>query len=594
MKSARLSSQFLRMETNIHYSRRAYIAVAGLLTLVGVVRVLIGYSHTAQAFDEPYHVAAAIELLDKHTYSLDPLHPPLQRIAIGLPLYFAGERFPTLAQSDSSNEPYLCAVGNAVLNHGAHYSRNLVLARLGVLPFLLLGCAVVFFWADREYGGAAGAAAVALFSTAPIVLEFSGIAYTDIVAAATQAAAFWAFSIWLERKTTRAATWMGIATGFALLAKFTSFVYLPAAALSMMALKWVVTRSRHAQQTPAYKQTVKQIFIAGAIVIALVWAGYGFAIAHVRESMQLSADSLPSFQHFPAPLGRIGRDLIVSDPMLPAPALIRGVALAAVMEKSEPQGYLLGHTKPGGWWYFFLVGVAVKSPIPLLVLAALSSFSFRRWWREGNWTAMAPAACAVAVLLVTMPVKINYGMRHVLVVFALLAILAGSGASYLWHLTGRNKVWGRAALAVLLLWQCLSTVRASGDYIAYFNELAGKDPSRVLVAGCDLDCGQDLFALSRELHQRHVSQATLALWTSADMSKMDMPQFEIAQPFHPVTGWFAISLRALRFGDLFHTTYPPDAFSWLSQYQPVAQVGKTILLYYIPMGEGSPQKTMGN
>jgi hypothetical protein len=134
----------------------------------------------------------------------------------------------------------------------------------------------------------------------------------------------------------------------------------------------------------------------------------------------------------------------------------------------------------------------------------------------------------------------------------------------------------------MLLWQGISTLRASGDYLAYFNELAGKDPSKVLVAGCDLDCGQDLFGLAEELQRRQVSHVTLALWTSADVGKMDLPAFDVAQPFQPATGWFAISLRALRFGDLFHSTYPPGAFAWLDRYQPVARVGKTILLYHIP------------
>ena len=256
--------------------------------------------------------------------------------------------------------------------------------------------------------------------------------------------------------------------------------------------------------------------------------------------------------------------------------------MAWVTEKTEPTGYLLGHIKSGGWWYFFLVGVAVKTPVPFLILVVAGLFCFKGLARKGRWTTMAPAACALAILLVTLPVKINYGIRHVLVIFPLLAIVAGYGWSYLWHLNGRGRAWGRAALILLLLWQGVSTVRASADYTAYFNEIAGKDPSRVLVAGCDLDCGQDIFALSRELHQRNISHATLALWTSADMSKMDLPKFDVAQPYQPVSGWFAISLRALREGDLFHSSYPPDAFAWISRYQPVAHVGKTILLYHIP------------
>jgi 4-amino-4-deoxy-L-arabinose transferase-like glycosyltransferase len=584
------------MATKIDYRRWGSIAVAALLALVGVFRVLSSYEHTAQAFDEPYHVGAAIELLDKGTYTLDTLHPPLQRIAIGVPLYLAGERYPNLSLAKDSSEPLAAAEGNAVLNDGGHYARNLALARLGVLAFLLLGCLVVFLWARREYGDFAGAAAVGLFTTLPIVLAFSSIAYTDIVAAAMQVGACWAFATWLEKGNRRSTVGMGFALGLALLAKTTTYIYLPACALSMVLLKWGVARSRTTPQSKTYGHAAKQVAAAGVIALAVLWAGYGFSVGRVRESMQISAESMPSFQHFPAPLARIGRALVSSDAEVPAPALIRGLADAWVMEKSRPAGYLFGHLKPGGWWYFFLVGVGVKSPIPFLILVLAGLFSFHRLAREGRWTAMAPAACALAILLVTMPVKINYGVRHVLVVFPLLAIVAGHGCAYLWDLKpgngrsgdarglwrGCRRVWRRAALVALLLWQCVSTVRASGDYIAYFNEFAGSDPSTILVAGCDLDCGQDLFALSHELQVRHVSHASLALWTSADMSKMSLPEFDIPQPFEPVTGWFAISLRALRAGDLFHTTYPPDAFVWLRPYQPVARVGKTILLYYIP------------
>ncbi len=574
------------MPDPIDNPRWGYFAVASLLALIAVVRVVSSYSHTAQAFDEPYHVGAAIELWDKHTYTLDPLHPPLQRIAIGLPLYISGERYPTLSLPEANAAPLACATGNAILNHSSHFLRNLSLARLGVLPFLLLGCAIVFFWARREYGDFAGVAAVALLTTVPIVLEYSGLAYTDMVAASTQAASFWAFANWLDQKNWRATMWLGFAVGLALLAKFTAFIFLPAAALSMVVLKWAVTRSRQTSRPAAYKQAIKQIAAAGVITLAVVWAGYGFAVEHVRESMQISAESMPSFQHFPAPVGKIARSLILSDPRVPMPALMRGLANAWVMEKSRPAGYLLGHIKSGGWWYFFLVGVGVKSPIPFLILVVAGLLSFRTLAKEGRWTAMAPAACALAILLVTMPVSINYGVRHVLVVFPLLAIVAGCGSSYLWdsraQLQERQRVWGRTALVVLLLWQFVSTVRARGDYIAYFNEFAGSDPSKVLVAGCDLDCGQDLFALADELHARHVSHLSLALWTSADLRKMALPEFDVAQPFQPVAGWFAISLRALRFGDLFHTSYPPDAFAWLSRYQPVARVGKTILLYHIP------------
>ena len=42
------------------------------------------------------------------------------------------------------------------------------------------------------------------------------------------------------------------------------------------------------------------------------------------------------------------------------------------------------------------------------------------------------------------------------------------------------------------------------------------------------------------------SNLTVALWTSADLTKSDLPPFTLPEPFQPATGWFAISLRTWR------------------------------------------------
>jgi hypothetical protein len=558
------------------------IVLTALLALIAVVRIISTYSQTAQAFDEPCHVAAAIELLDRHTYTLDPVHPPLSRIAIGLPLYLAGARYPKLSPTD--HDITYNDIGDAILYDSGHYLRNLKLARLGVLPFFLLGTAIVFLWARREYGDFAGVMSAVLFTTLPNVLAFSSVAYTDMVAGSTQVAMLFAFVTWLDTPTKRSTLCLGFAAGLALASKATTVIFFPAAALAIVLAKWASTRTivgENAAPRKTVSQTLRQIMIASALALVTVWATYGFAVQHVREGMNLPP-TMPAFRYFPAPLARAGRWLVASDPLIPAPALIKGVADAWVLNKEKPAAYLLGHIKDGGWWYFFLVGVAVKSPLPFLILAAVGVASLKKFDAQRRWRAMAPALAALAVFLVTMPVKYNAGVRHVMVVFPLLAIVAGRGCSYLWHLQPRWRIPARVALIALLCWQGVSTVRASSDFLAYFNELAGSDPSKVMVAGCDLDCGQDMFRLSHELQARHISHATLAIWTSADPTQMQLPQFDVPQSNHPVTGWFAISLRALRFGNSFHTMYPPGAFAWLQAYQPVAHVGKTILLYYIP------------
>jgi 4-amino-4-deoxy-L-arabinose transferase-like glycosyltransferase len=547
--------------------------------LLAVARIVATYRTTSQGFDEPCHVAAAIEYLDKHTYTLDPVHPPLSRIAIGLPLYLARERYPKWPQDDPRLRNYN-DVGNSVLYDDNHYLRNLSLARIGVLPFFILCAALVFTWAWREFGALAGLMAVALFTTVPTVLAFAGMAYSDMPTACMQFAAIVAFALWLQEPSAGRTLLLGAAVGLAFACKLTSVLFLFAAGTSIALLRMSSAR----KLTIRLSTWVKGASLAGLIAAAVLWGTYGFQFGRVQESMQLSPESIPSFQHFPRVVGRVARAFIVKDSVVPAPALLRGVAQAWVLNKSAPGAYLLGKTKSGGWWYFFLIGMAVKAPIPLLALcAAGTGFAIRRT-REEKWAALAPAIAIAAILLITMPVKYNAGVRHVLVLFPLMAVLGGYGASALLELSGRPRLWGRAFLVTLLSWQAISTIQARHDYIAYFNEFTGAEPSKILVNGCDLDCGQDVFKLRDELRRRQISHVSLAMWSSADISRMGLPDFEILQPSQSTSGWVAVSDRARLEGEVFHTAYPANAFEWLAKYSPVTRVGKTVSLYFIPEG----------
>ena len=560
--------------------RKRYVAVELLfLVLIAVTRILLTYKITAQGFDEPCHVAAAIELLDRGTYTLDPVHPPLSRIAIGIPLYLAGERFPNWLASDPRIRNYI-EVGNSVLYDDGHYLRNLSLARAAVLPFFVLSVGLVFLWTRRQFGEFAGAMAALLFSTRPIVLAFSGLAYTDLAAGCMQFAALLAFTHWLEKPAMRSSLLLGVTAGLALLAKLTTLLFLPAGAAAILLVKWLVAPRTELAQNDAKGRWLTKLSVALAVTVIVVWAGYGFSAGHVRQSMQVSPESMPSLQHFPGPARNIARSLVLRDAWLPAPALLKGVATAWELNTNAPLAYLLGKEKVGGWWYFFLVAVAVKTPLPFLLLCLIGLCVLLS--RPLRWSSVAPAAAVLAVFSITMFVKYNAGARHVMVVFPLLAVVAGCACSFLWQSPGRWRPWGRSVLLVLLLWQCISSLNAHPDYIAYFNELAGRDPSRVLVTGCDLDCGQDLFRLSRALHERNISHLNIAVWSSADMSRMNFPAFETLPPFQQVTGWVAISVRSLRTGNVFNTTYPPGAFAWLERQEPVEQIGKTIRLYYLP------------
>jgi hypothetical protein len=554
---------------------RRTILLALTFVIVAVLRIVIAYGDTSQGFDEPAHIACGLEWLERGTYTLDPLHPPLSRVAIGLPLFLAGERLGSLPPRDSVPAPFWVA-GNQILFGDGHYVRNLALARSGILPFFVLAGVVVFLWTRREFGNFAAVMAVLLFTTTPIVLAFSGLAYTDFPAASTQLLALFAISLWLQAPSPHSTAGAGLAVGLAVLSKFTTLLFLPAAALAIFVSKLLLNRKSQKDQgsIPLRARTAHLLALI-VIAVLVTWAGYRFSTGRVDESMNLSPASMPSFQHFPTVIGGLARTMIVRNPVIPAPALFRGIADSWVMNVDASEAYLLGRKKAGGWWYFFLAALLVKLPIPFLLL---SLGGLVHAFRMPQWTSVAPALAAVVILLITTGVKHDAGLRHILVVIPLLAIVGGEAAA---RLCQHRQPLARIAIFVLLCWLGFSSFRARNDYIAWFNELAGREPARILITGCDLDCGQDMLRLSREVAAKQITQISVAAWTTADLTGLGM-KFHVLQPFEPVTGWVALSVRSEKLGDAFHSTYPPAAFAWLSAYQPVKQIGRTIHLYYIP------------
>src|SRR5690242_6750992 len=97
-----------------------------------------------------------MEWLEKGAYTYELQHPPLARVAVALGPYLSGLRSHSIRSS-----PY--DEGNAILYSSGDPVKNVKLARLGNLPFFVLGCVVVFMWGWRWFGPAEAVIALALF-----------------------------------------------------------------------------------------------------------------------------------------------------------------------------------------------------------------------------------------------------------------------------------------------------------------------------------------------------------------------------------------------------------------------------------------------
>ncbi|HEX6096427.1 MAG TPA: hypothetical protein VF432_08905 [Thermoanaerobaculia bacterium] len=616
-----------------------------LLAVLAVARLVSTYRVFSQTVDEPTHVVCGFEWLTTPGYSLDPEHPPLARILFGLGAAAEGARWrPELPRVDR---------GTDLLFRGEAYQRNLFVARLGNLPFFLLGLFAVWGWTRRLFGTEVALVAVALYSALPPILAHAGLATTDMAAAATVVFALYAFDVWLSgapassrplrrlpagripRESGRleggvAAGWkpalrLGLAIGLGLLSKFSFLLYFPAGALALL----VARIGAPAAGRPVHRRLAGELLLIPLLAALLVWSGYKFSLGTLHaarlanlppESLGYRAAKLASYPGYewirpdlliryydyaheaarrgvhgvdivdwakaagyPSPqAGRAGDTLKNAPPLppvpwvdrarepfrrawhrvvmrvpLPAPAFIAGAEYVAQHSSAGHPAFLLGRHRDQGWWYYFPIVLFFKTPLAFLALALAGTIALRR-----HPIAYVP----LLMLLPALTSRINIGVRHVLPLYPVLAILAAYAAVALWRRS-------RPATVVLLGWFFVATAIAHPDYLPYFNELARR-PEEIAVDS-NFDWGQDLLRLEQLTRRERLQPLYLSYFGSADWRRLGIPAEDL--PAHPVRGWVAVSEMQFRFG----TPEQRGAFAWLEKRQPVRRVGKSIRLYRI-------------
>ena len=550
-------------------ARPPWLARAVALALVaGAIGLVTStYGALSQTWDEPAHIGCGMEWLDRGTFTLEPLTPPLARVAAALGPWLAG------GHSHGIDDVWL--EGNAILGGGAHYVRTLALARAGMLPFLLLGAWVVWAWARRRAGEAAALAALALFLTLPPVLGHAGLAATDFPLAATFAVALYAFTRWLEEPGAGRAALAGGAAALATLAKFSALPFL-ALSLPLLALASVVGGGAAARRE-RLRAAGRAALPALAAFALVVGAGYRFAAA----PLVAPGRPHPGIERRLRALGPLEPAALaaLAAPVWPPRAFVQGLRALPRRNREGHKAYLNGETFEGTRPAFFPEALLLKTPLPFLALVAgalawLVLAPRRR--RDGR--AWAPFLGAFAVVAVAMAGRLDLGSRLVLPVYPLLAVAAGEALAAL-------AARGRAAAllaAALLLAQGVGTLRARPEFMAWFNALAGPRPEERLVDS-DLDWGQDLYALRDTLRARGVDSLVIAYAGSADLAAIPgLPPSRDLAPGERARGWVAIS--AYRIAEGRARDRPPLAlgYRWIRAYAPVARVGRAMFLYHLP------------
>jgi len=528
--------------------------------VIACTRIISSYSALSLTVDEPWSLASGMGYLARHSYQIEPVHPPLSRMMVALGPYLIGAK--------PSGATYPGLEGINIIAQSKNPNRTIFLMRLGTLPFFILACFVVYRW-GLIFGRPLAVMALALFTLLPGVLADAGLATTDSALGATVGAAFLAAILWSERPSFFNAAIMGLALATACLSKFSALGYIPAASFFVLA-SYVAVRGRRFGALREWARQRATTFLFAMIIMAVViWAVYLFSLGRFQTH---------------------GIDI-----RLPAPEFFEGIRGTLHHARIGHPAFFLGQFRWKGWWYYFPLVLILKLPIALLILSATGLWVCVR--RRANSSYLMPLAFSAGILLPAMAGRIDIGIRHIEPIYIGLSLVAALGLKHMiqWARTGLNSA---LTAGVLMGWIVMSVAAKHPDYLAYFNAFAGGAPEK-LVVDSNYDWGQDLVLLAARLHGLGIHEFSMASVDGVSGTAIgvhELPHYEYLQAWYglpaikdlnvcsPSPGWNVLSPTVMKSWSRWpgiRWSRPDGTTPWFEQIAPTERVGP-LLLYNVP------------
>ena len=566
------------------HNRITHVIAAGLIALL-VILCLVSMRFNAPTSDEQNHVSRGYHYLVTGNLDLN-VAPPFVNMLSGIPLLFKrGVVLPSYDLTHSKTYINEFAEDFVWVYNDAETVINL--GRLSVIALSAVLAWFVFSWARDLWGAGAGLMALFLYVLDPNILAHSQLATTDLgVACFIFVATYylWRFVRW---RRNRDLVLSGTIVGLALATKLSALLLLPIV-VTILVLELLLVRDTTLRGRWPWRQRFTSTrwgppayWLGAAIGVVVLmafvsmWAAYRFEAAPLAEPKQNHAtvDRLVPVEA----LRPIAYRIIETVPA-PFPSYLRGIRwLQRYADRGAP-AFLMGSHATKGWWYYFLVAFAIKTPLPtLLLMAAVALRAARRGWslEKHEYVVYVPIAAFFGATLFSF---LNIGYRHILPVLPFIFVAVGQVSTW------TRTRWARIALLALLLWYAASGFAIFPHYLAYFNEsVGGPDNGYRYLVDSNLDWGQDLKGLKAYMDQNGLDRIRLAYFGSAHPEyygiQVDaLPMEKPADLEQHETAVYAISATFLQSGYLGDT----EAFSWLRAYRPLAKIGYSIFLYRLP------------
>jgi 4-amino-4-deoxy-L-arabinose transferase-like glycosyltransferase len=484
--------------------QRSWVKIAAVVFLLLVLEGQLLYSvkHESLSFDEGDHIFAGFMSLHHHDFGLNPEHPPLVKMVAAIPLLSMHLREPQLQNRYFKTEAYLS--GRDFI-FGNDYEQVIFRARMGASLFALLAALLAFLMAQEMFGTGAGFLALVLIVFEPNFLAHGALVTTDAGAAAALLASIYAFYRYVKSPSWSRVLLLGLAAGFFFIVKHSAVMLPPMLLLLALTELWRRRPSGGENRWHQAARLAGVLVIAGFIALGVMWACYGFRYAARPAGEQINPPLESTLGNLhPAEAKAV--TLLAHWKIFPE-SWLYGLADVRSVANTWPS-YIFGKIYAHGVWFYFPLAFVIKATLTTLILLLLIVYAVAtgklRGRREILFLSLPPAL----YFGVSMTSNLNIGVRHILLVFIFLLVLAGGAA---WSLIRNDRRWVWP-IALLVLFHIVSSLRAfPTSYIPYANELWG-GPANIhkYLTDSTTDWGQQLKAVKRYIDERGITDCWFA------------------------------------------------------------------------------------
>jgi len=544
--------------------------------------------------DETVFLGAGYSYWHGHRYYLNVEHPPLMQLWSALPLqfldvnppargetYFDGASFSNVAytwkyqpEPGENLPPALKSFYHYPAVEAGFFGRQLVYGAqndtdkllfwgrfMQALVTLATGL-LVFLWARSLSNVPGGLLALAAWCLNPLALAYGHLIITDPGITLMLPLTVWMFSRFLETPGSRTGFLAGVAFAAALLTKYTAIILVPIFGV-LMAVSW--WRQGHS----VGPKSARSIFGSVCLFLAVAWG----AVLLLYVPNWSPPPPIPlEYAHrlqIPGWFTSLRWVLIPGD-------FFKGFAIMLLHVFHGHNAYLLGQWSEKGWWYYYPVAILVKTPVALLLLFLSAVVMAVRRIRKWSFAEATPFIAVAVYLACAIPNKADIGIRHILPVYPLLAVVVGTEFA---RLKLRHQLIGW----VLTAWLVVTAFLAHSDYIAYFNELVGGSANgQNYLVDSNFDWGQSGKLLKKWMEQNHLTHIYLDYFgTGMAIEYLQIPNVRVkpAEAHELSNGYLVVSATHLM---------SPE-YDWLrATHAPVARIGYTLFAYSLSVSSNHP------